>query len=107
MITILKSADISNVTRPFYIANKWTRNLAAEFFAQGDRERELGLNPSPIMDRTINQGKEAKLVLGFLHFVALPHFQAVADYMSQAQCLVTSLQKNKKLWEDIKKSYGG
>ena len=45
-------ADISNPTKPWLICKRWTDLLFVEFFNQGDRERELGIDISFLMDRT-------------------------------------------------------
>ena len=44
-------SDISNTAKPFNIALIWTGLLYDEFFKQGDREAEKGLNISFLMDR--------------------------------------------------------
>lgn len=36
----LHSADLSTATRPFEVLKEWTYLLYAEFFAQGDLERQ-------------------------------------------------------------------
>ena len=45
-------ADISNPSKKWDISLKWTEWLYEEFFAQGDKERELGMQISDLMDRT-------------------------------------------------------
>lgn len=47
----LKCADISNPCRSWNISRLWSYRACEEFFRQGDRERELGLPVTQIMDR--------------------------------------------------------
>lgn len=43
---LLHSADISNLTRPFEISEKWSNLVFEEFLHQGDMERSKGLEVS-------------------------------------------------------------
>lgn len=47
----MKCADISNPCRPWNISRLWSYRACEEFFRQGDKERELGLNVTPFCDR--------------------------------------------------------
>jgi len=44
-------ADLSNPTKPIAIYREWVRRIMEEFFRQGDKEREQGLDISPMCDR--------------------------------------------------------
>ena len=44
-------ADLSNPTKPLPLYQQWTERIMAEFFRQGDLEREEGLDISPMCDR--------------------------------------------------------
>jgi hypothetical protein len=48
---LIKFADISNPSRPWPTCKSWSQCVMDEFFAQGDRERALGIPISPMMDR--------------------------------------------------------
>ena len=48
---MLHCADLSNPTKPLDIYRQWTARIMDEFFKQGDREREQGLDLSPMCDR--------------------------------------------------------
>ena len=50
METVLHSADISNIARPWAVSLKWSEQVTAEFFAQGRAEKERGLQPEVFMD---------------------------------------------------------
>ena len=44
-------SDLSNPTKPLDIYRQWVDRLMEEFFRQGDKEREAGMDISPMCDR--------------------------------------------------------
>lgn len=44
-------ADLSNPAKPLEIYRRWVDKLMEEFFVQGDKEKEQGLDISPMCDR--------------------------------------------------------
>ncbi|NXJ41686.1 PDE4D phosphodiesterase, partial [Ciconia maguari] len=44
-------ADLSNPTKPLELYRQWTDRIMVEFFRQGDREREKGMEISPMCDK--------------------------------------------------------
>ena len=44
-------ADLSNPTKPLEIYRQWTDRIMVEFITQGDREREKGMEISPMCDK--------------------------------------------------------
>ncbi|KAM3656729.1 3',5'-cyclic-AMP phosphodiesterase 4C isoform 2-T2 [Ammospiza maritima maritima] len=44
-------ADLSNPTKPLELYRQWTDRIMVEFFHQGDREREKGMEISPMCDK--------------------------------------------------------
>ena len=70
MEVLLHSSDISNPFKPFPICAKWADLVMAEFFAQGDAERELGFDISPGFDRRVTN--KFNMQMGFIEFVVAP-----------------------------------
>jgi hypothetical protein len=70
MEILLHCADISNPYKPFHICAKWADLVSQEFFTQGDKERELGIDISPMMDR--NNANLNNMQIGFIEFVVSP-----------------------------------
>lgn len=44
-------ADLSNPTKPLELYRQWTDRIMVEFFTQGDRERDRGMEISPMCDK--------------------------------------------------------
>lgn len=44
-------ADLSNPTKPLEIYRQWTDRIMVEYFTQGDRERDKGMEISPMCDK--------------------------------------------------------
>jgi hypothetical protein len=67
---ILHVSDISNPLKPFNICEQWAHLIAEEFSRQGDREKDEGLEISPMCDRaTLNL---FNMQMGFIEFVVSP-----------------------------------
>ena len=65
---LLKAADVSNVCKPWRLAQKWGDVLLDEFFQQGDHEHRLGLTPAAFMDRS--KTTRSKVSINFIDYVA-------------------------------------
>ena len=44
-------ADLSGPTKPLHLYRRWCDRIMEEFFQQGDKEKEAGLEISPMCDR--------------------------------------------------------
>ena len=44
-------ADLSNPAKPMHIYSQWVDRIMEEFFVQGDKEKEEGMDISPMCDR--------------------------------------------------------
>ena len=98
MQLVLKCADVSNVSRPFDLADKWCDVLCEEFFRQGDLEMANGMEyTSPLNDRA--HLDKPKSQIGFYTFVCLPLYQATARGIPALQINVDQVQSNLARWK--------
>jgi hypothetical protein len=103
MNLILKCADISNVARPFEMANKWCDVLCEEFFRQGDLEMTSGMEyTSPLNDRA--HLDKPKSQIGFYTFVCLPLYECAARAMPGLQVNVDQVRSNLAVWKAAQES---
>jgi 3',5'-cyclic-nucleotide phosphodiesterase len=99
MQMLLKVADISNVSRPFEIADKWCDVLCDEFFRQGDSEKSQGIElTSPLNDR--NNSNKPKSQIGFYNFICIPLYAAVAKAYPPLQVNLASVKSNLEVWKE-------
>ena len=92
MNLIVHSADISNPTKKFEIYYKWAELVVEEFYQQGDKEKELGLNCS--CDR--NKVSLYKSQLGFIDFVEKPFYGLFTKLFPKLNFLDENLNKNRE-----------
>uniref|UniRef100_A0A7S1Q107 Phosphodiesterase n=1 Tax=Neobodo designis TaxID=312471 RepID=A0A7S1Q107_NEODS len=97
---ILKAADISNVTKPFHVSRKWGMSVTEEFYQQGDKEKEKGVAPLPMFDRSLNN-ELAKGQIGFIDFIAHPFFRKLSDRFVGLRWTVENIAANKAAWTNV------
>eukprot|EP00669_Euglena_mutabilis_P004706 TRINITY_DN16054_c0_g1_i1.p2 TRINITY_DN16054_c0_g1~~TRINITY_DN16054_c0_g1_i1.p2 ORF type:complete len:269 (-),score=114.94 TRINITY_DN16054_c0_g1_i1:418-1224(-) len=101
---LIKSADLSNVVRPFFLSKRWAKCVMEEFYVQGDQERKHGRQVTEMFDRTKNVNL-ADTQIGFINFVAKKHFTAMVNFCTQRlHWMLDNLQTNVKEWEEYKAS---
>jgi len=101
---ILHAADLSNPAKPGDIVLKWTRRVLAEFWAQGDEEKRLGLPLSPLCDREAEQWAVPKGQLGFINFVVLPLYTPLRSLIPEVQEALDNLKRTVAFWEERDKA---
>ena len=100
MQMLLKVADISNVSRPFELADKWCDVLCEEFFRQGDNEKRQGIElTSPLNDR--ENSNKPKSQIGFYNFICIPLYQVVARAFPQLEVNLNSVKANLEVWKKL------
>jgi len=98
---IVKSADISNVARPFHLAEVWAERVTQEFLSQGDREKGLGLTVNALNDRS--KANKSALQMGFIKFFALPLFESMANAFPTFKHVRERVENNHTRWTEVNK----
>jgi hypothetical protein len=101
--TILHAADISNPSKPRASMLEWTKRVNNEFWAQGDKERDLDFEISPLCDRTTGRDSIPKGQIGFISFVVKPFFSHIVKIIPETQEALTGLVENKEFWDELSK----
>uniref|UniRef100_A0AAF5PYA8 Phosphodiesterase n=2 Tax=Wuchereria bancrofti TaxID=6293 RepID=A0AAF5PYA8_WUCBA len=98
MQTMIHLADLSNPTKPIDLYSIWVKNIMEEYWRQGDRERDLGIDISPMCDR--NNITIAKSQVGFIDFIVHPLFETWADLVNpHAQYILDQLEFNREWYQ--------
>ncbi|KAJ6123002.1 hypothetical protein N7512_005467 [Penicillium capsulatum] len=98
---LIKCADISNVARPWKIAEKWTQILQEEFANQGEMEKEVGMETA-LFGGPPELGNVYKLAtgqIGFMSIFALPLFEGISDLLPTLQFTADHIRGNQAQWQ--------
>ncbi|XP_041425179.1 cAMP-specific 3',5'-cyclic phosphodiesterase 4D isoform X2 [Xenopus laevis] len=91
-------ADLSNPTKPLPIYRHWTDRIMEEFFRQGDRERERGMEISPMCDK--HNASVEKSQVGFIDYIVHPLWETWADLVHpDAQDILDTLEDNREWYQ--------
>ncbi|XP_042883288.1 cAMP-specific 3',5'-cyclic phosphodiesterase 4C-like isoform X1 [Penaeus japonicus] len=91
-------ADLSNPTKPLELYRHWVSSIMEEFFQQGDREREQGMDISPMCDR--HSATIEKSQVGFIDYIVHPLWETWADLVHpDAQDILDTLEENRDWYQ--------
>nr|XP_046227985.1 cAMP-specific 3',5'-cyclic phosphodiesterase 4C-like [Scatophagus argus] len=88
-------ADLSNPTKTLPLYQQWTERIMEEFFRQGDKERERGMEISAMCDK--HTASVEKSQVGFIDYIVHPLWETWADLVHpDAQELLDTLEENRQ-----------
>jgi hypothetical protein len=85
---------------------QWTRRVLAEYWAQGDEEKRVEVDISPLCNREADHAAIPQGQLGFITYVIKPLYSAIATLLPEAGN--TYLEETRAFWEkqrDMKAGY--
>lgn len=83
---------------------RWVQRLEAEFFAQGDQEKKLGMpDISFLMDRQKEGASDTQV--GFFDFVVLPLFRAMGGLFPLSKPMVSKVEANYESWKEVQAQF--
>ncbi|XP_071783884.1 3',5'-cyclic-AMP phosphodiesterase 4C-like [Centroberyx gerrardi] len=92
-------ADLSNPTKPLPVYRQWTERIMEEFFRQGDKERERGMEISAMCDK--HTASVEKSQVGFIDYIVHPLWETWADLVHpDAQELLDTLEENREWYQN-------
>lgn len=96
---LLHTADISNPMKPWAICEHLADLCLEEFFAQGDKEKELGIPVQMLNDR--DKVNRPNSQVGFIEFVIAPLAEQMAMIFPGLSFLPANLSTNTQNWAEI------
>lgn len=94
---IISCADISDQTKDWSMCRKVATFIYNEFFAQGDLEKAMGVNPMEMMDR--DKAKVPELQVEFLHHVVIPVYEVLIELYPECQICLDRIHNNLHCWQ--------
>ncbi|XP_043989083.1 cAMP-specific 3',5'-cyclic phosphodiesterase 4B-like isoform X2 [Gambusia affinis] len=100
LCNMVHCADLSNPTKPLDLYRQWTDRIMDEFFHQGDREREKGMEISPMCDK--HTASVERTQVGFIDFIVHPLWETWADLVHpDAQDILDTLEDNRNWYQSM------
>ncbi|XP_056276241.1 cAMP-specific 3',5'-cyclic phosphodiesterase 4B-like isoform X4 [Pseudoliparis swirei] len=97
---MIHCADLSNPTKPLGLYRQWTDRIMDEFFHQGDRERERGMEISPMCDK--HTASVERTQVGFIDYIVHPLWETWADLVHpDAQDILDTLEDNRNWYQSM------
>ncbi|CAL8257880.1 unnamed protein product [Lota lota] len=97
---MMTACDLCSVTKLWPITRLTANDIYAEFWAEGDEMKKIGLQPIPMMDRDkkdeIPQGQ-----VGFYNAVAVPCYTTLSELFPPSGPLLRACKENLTQWEKI------
>ena len=95
----IKASDIAHTAKETDLHERWCKLVIEEFFTQGDREKELGLQVSMYCDRANTD--ICKSQVGFIKNIAMPLFEEISRLVQWSKidevCL-SHIRENIAFW---------
>uniref|UniRef100_UPI00398F7BB4 3',5'-cyclic-AMP phosphodiesterase 4B-like isoform X2 n=1 Tax=Pristiophorus japonicus TaxID=55135 RepID=UPI00398F7BB4 len=100
MRNMVHCADLSNPTKPLELYRQWTDRILEEFFRQGDKERERGMEISPMCDK--HTASVEKSQVGFIDYIVHPLWETWGDLVHpDAQDILDTLEDNRYWYQSM------
>ncbi|XP_061645057.1 cAMP and cAMP-inhibited cGMP 3',5'-cyclic phosphodiesterase 10A isoform X1 [Phyllopteryx taeniolatus] len=97
---MMTACDLCSVTKQWQITRLTANDIYAEFWAEGDEMKKIGMQPISMMDRDkkdeVPQGQ-----VGFYNAVAIPCYTTLADLFPPSSPLLKACKENLGQWEKI------
>ncbi|XP_073416248.1 cAMP and cAMP-inhibited cGMP 3',5'-cyclic phosphodiesterase 10A isoform X2 [Dendrobates tinctorius] len=99
---MMTACDLCSVTKFWPVTRMIADDIYAEFWAEGDEMKRLGISPIPMMDREkkdeIPQGQ-----MGFYNAVAIPCYTTLSQIFPGTKALLHACRDNLNQWEKVSK----
>lgn len=95
---LMTVCDLCGSAKPWPIHLVSVKNVYEEFYFQGDKEKQMGLCPIPIMDRT-KKGEVPQTQVGFLKGIVKPCYSILTSLLPVLEDTIPKIDFNIASWE--------
>ena len=97
----MTAADVAAIAKPWELQHETAKQVADEFFDQGDMERmQLGINPMWMMDRE-RKDELPQMQVGFIDVVCRPLYTTLSESFPWIKPLLDGCLANREKWADL------
>eukprot|EP01064_Diplonema_japonicum_P031958 TRINITY_DN5890_c0_g1_i1.p1 TRINITY_DN5890_c0_g1~~TRINITY_DN5890_c0_g1_i1.p1 ORF type:complete len:625 (+),score=58.05 TRINITY_DN5890_c0_g1_i1:100-1974(+) len=97
----VKTADISNCSRPLHLYAQWADRIAEEFYIQGDAELNLFVPVSPFMDRGRHATDFPNGQISFINYIVSPLFELMSEFLPELSFANEYCSSNRAYWSKM------
>eukprot|EP00930_Biecheleria_cincta_P037133 TRINITY_DN25475_c0_g1_i1.p1 TRINITY_DN25475_c0_g1~~TRINITY_DN25475_c0_g1_i1.p1 ORF type:complete len:1381 (-),score=255.55 TRINITY_DN25475_c0_g1_i1:78-4220(-) len=94
--SVLHLADISDMLKPFDVCCMWADRMLEEFFAQGDKMKELGIPVPALSDRA--KTHRSQYQFGVIEFIVAPLLTNLTKILPPLQFIEQGMLENAGSW---------
>ncbi|XP_055641018.1 cGMP-dependent 3',5'-cyclic phosphodiesterase-like isoform X2 [Toxorhynchites rutilus septentrionalis] len=99
---MITCCDLSDQIKSWKTVQHVAHLVYAEFFAEGDLEKQMGLRPNAMMDR--KKACIPVLQIEFLTTVVRPTFEILVQIFPETEPFLTTIDSNREQWEHTKEN---
>ncbi|XP_052792233.1 cAMP and cAMP-inhibited cGMP 3',5'-cyclic phosphodiesterase 10A-like [Mya arenaria] len=100
MSLMMTGADLCAITKPWETQRGMVDALYEEFYMQGDKEKNRGMQPMPMMDR-LNWDDIPNQQIGFINFICKPLYSTLIRLIPETKPLQTGCDVCKEQWQMV------
>ncbi|KAM5284674.1 cAMP and cAMP-inhibited cGMP 3',5'-cyclic phosphodiesterase 10A isoform 3-T4 [Hipposideros larvatus] len=97
---MMTACDLCSVTKLWPVTKLTANDIYAEFWAEGDEMKKLGIQPIPMMDRD-KKDEVPEGQLGFYNAVAIPCYTTLTQIFPPTEPLLKACRNNLRQWEKV------
>jgi cGMP-dependent 3',5'-cyclic phosphodiesterase len=94
---LMTSCDLSACLKDWDDSVAVSKLIYSEFFSQGDKEKEIGMTPSVMMDR--DKAIHSEQQLNFLDKIAIPVYKLLSQLLPETTSAYENLLTNYENWK--------
>ncbi|XP_061108407.1 cGMP-specific 3',5'-cyclic phosphodiesterase isoform X2 [Conger conger] len=94
---LMTACDVSAITKPWPVQRRIAELVATEFFEQGDKERELNIEPIDLMNRE-KSDKIPSMQVSFIDAICTELYETLTNISDSCSPLLDGCMKNRQNW---------